>query len=223
MDAPIIKYLYDHAASLDMKVRKLDETEYFTYKDGTSNPLMDSLRAMDLFDEKRIPKIYLENTTEIRLGVLSGILDVSSYLDTNVYEIALKSNVLAADIVTLATSLGFFCRMTDKVGVDAKTEKTRVDNRIYMYPSYNTPTLPMLIGMKKLNTDNIVFNGIKFALEKTKTTHKQEWTTEMKDTLAATVIKYTVGKRVQWTKLIANEDMYKHVTVDALRHRHVGR
>lgn len=222
VDAPIIKYLYDHATSLDMKVRKMDETEYFTYKDDTSNPLMDNLRALDLFAEKRIPKIYLENTVEIRLSVLSAILDVSGYLDVNVYDISQKSDTLAADIVSLATSLGFFCRLNEKISFDANTEKKRVNNRIHIYPNYNTPKLPMLIGMKKLNTNGIVFNGIKFALKKTKTTHKQEWTTEMKDQLKATILKYTVGKRVQWTKLVANEDLYKLVSVDAMRQRGSG-
>ncbi len=158
------------------------------------------------------------------MELLAGLLDTDGYLDKNIYEIVQKSVKLAGDIVALANSLGFFCRTVDKIGYATNTEKKvkRTYKRTYIYPSYNTSDIPVIIDYKKLNTDDIGFYGIKIALEKTKASHKHIWSEEMKEQFAATAIKYTVKNRVQWTKLVAGEDMYKHISVNSLRLYHTN-
>ena len=173
---------------------------------------------------KHIPQIYLENSVDVRLKVLAGLIDTDGYLHRNVYEIVQKNVRLSNDIVTLANSLGFFCRIIDKIGYASNTEKKtrRVYKRIYVYPGYHTPTIPLLIDYKKLGDDPI-FNGIVFSLAKTKTSHNHVWTDEMKDKFDETVAKYISKGRVPWTKIVQNEDIYKHLSPDAMRHVYADR
>ena len=225
VDPVVIQYIVDHAESLGMKISdRGKDIDYFTIKGdlmrGVANPLLDHLRALDVSGNKHIPEIYLKNSKQVRLEVLAGLIDTDGYLSKNIFEIVQKSVHLSTDIVTLANSLGFFCRVVDKVGYATNTEKKirRIYKRMYIYPSYNTPTIPLLIDYKKLDTDDIIFNGIPISLGKTKETHKHTWSDEMKKEFGATVVKYTVKNRVQWTKIITSEDLYKHLSTDALRH-----
>ena len=224
VDEAVIKYVYDHAESLGMKVSRSSKSiDYFTIKGdlmtGAANPLLNKLRALDVIENKHIPKVYLENSKEVRLAVLSGICDTDGSLAVNLYEIVQKLPRLAADIVTLANSLGFFCHTVDKLACATNTEKKtkRIYKRTHLYPNYQTPDIPVLIDYKRLDKTDMVITGVTFSLEKTKESHKHTWTDEMKEQFAATVLKYTVGNRVQWTKLVANEDMYKEITANAMR------
>ena len=174
--------------------------------------LQNDLTALDLIDNKHIPEIYMHNSKQVRLELFGGLLGNLGSFDGKIYEMSMKSTKLASDIITLASNLGFFCHVADKVS----TDKKRTDNRIHIYPGINSPIIPMLADDKKIVPNSGCY-GIKFGLEKTKTAHKHAWTDIMKEQFAATVAKYSVGARVQWTKLIANEDMYKDITAGALR------
>lgn len=66
------------------------------------------LRGKNLLDNKHIPTEYLCSDYEDRLELLSGIIDGDGYLHNNVsYELTLKNNKLAENVLTLARSLGF--------------------------------------------------------------------------------------------------------------------
>lgn len=229
IDKVVVDYILQHAKSHGMAVKNTKgNISYFTIKEsmlkGGTNPLLDKLRALNVLSNKHIPKIYLENSVEVRLQVLAGLIDTDGYLHKNNYEIVQKSPQLAADIVTLANSLGFFCRTVDKIAYASNTvNKTkRAYKRVYVFPGYHTPTIPLLIDYKKL-PENPVFNGITFSLAKTKTSHTHVWSTEMKDNFDNIVQKYMNKGRVAWTKIVENEEMYAHLSTEAMRHEYANR
>jgi replicative DNA helicase len=78
------------------------------------NPLRNRFKELNLFRNKHIPSVYLQNSEEVRLKVLAGIIDTDGYLDKNVFYITQKSARFAKDIFLLANSLGFRCVMRSK-------------------------------------------------------------------------------------------------------------
>jgi hypothetical protein len=187
---------------------------------GQKNLLMQKLNSLNLSKNKHIPEIYLKNSKEVRLQVLAGLLDTDGFKASNYYEIIQKNPQLAQDIVTLATSLGFFARITDKIGYATNTvNKTkRTYKRINIYLSYDTPTIPVLIDNKKFDNSTIKnLGGILIALEKTTEKYKNKWTDEMKEKLEETTLKYTVNNKVQWKIMKENEPLYNHISSDSLR------
>jgi hypothetical protein len=222
VDKPIIDYIYKYTTQLDMKVTVYDKVGYSIVKKtgGTgANPLKEEMKNLNILSNKHIPEIYLANSKEVRLRVLGGLIDTDGYLDGNRYEIVQKSHTLAKDIVTLATSLGFFCRIIEKMACATNTlAKTKhLYYRVNIYPNYNSPIIPLLIEYKRLDIDSLkCINGIIMSLVKTKDSYRHEWTTMMKAAFEATVLKYTVKDKVQWKKMVS-EELYKELTPDALR------
>lgn len=74
-----------------------------------TNPFMNSLRDLELVDNKHIPKIYLLNDRDTRLRLLAGLIDSDGTLQKHgFFLISQKSTRVAYDIAFLARSLGFF-------------------------------------------------------------------------------------------------------------------
>ncbi len=73
------------------------------------NFFLNTLRELDLIDNKHIPDLYKINSREKRLDLLAGLIDSDGYHDPrgNYIEIVQKSKQLADDIEYLAFSLGF--------------------------------------------------------------------------------------------------------------------
>lgn len=65
------------------------------------------LKSLKLINNKHIPKLYLTSCYEDRVELLSGILDGDGHLHNNGYDITLKNDQLAKDVLRLAISLGF--------------------------------------------------------------------------------------------------------------------
>lgn len=73
------------------------------------NNFMKKLKKLNLINNKHIPKSYMFNSEEIRLGILAGLLDSDGHLSKNgMYEITQKNEVLSNDIERLARSLGLY-------------------------------------------------------------------------------------------------------------------
>ena len=83
--------------------------------DGTSqlhdNRFYQTLKNLNLLDNKHIPDIYKYNDINNRLNILAGIIDSDGHyqVKSNQYEITLKSEKLIDDVLYLARSLGFSC------------------------------------------------------------------------------------------------------------------
>lgn len=117
----VIREIESFAALLGMRLTSYEKrgdhqsrTYRITNGKGQPNHFLDMLRSYGLTDEKRIPKAYLNNSREVRLEVLAGLLDTDGYNHGNSFEIVQKTEPLAQDIVFLCRSLGFYTRISEK-------------------------------------------------------------------------------------------------------------
>ena len=88
------------------------------------------LRELGLFDEKRIPHIYLANSKKVRLELLAGLIDSDGYYDDkhHVIEITQKRKALAEDIKFLADTLGF---RTSLIAKKAQIKERGYESEVY--------------------------------------------------------------------------------------------
>lgn len=80
------------------------------YRQHEKNPIILALKGLGVWNNKHIPKCYLENSRDVRLKVLAGIIDTDGSLDHGGgYVMRFANKRLLDDVVTLARSLGFKC------------------------------------------------------------------------------------------------------------------
>lgn len=75
-----------------------------------NNVMLNTLRNLDLLQNKHIPLIYKCNSRENRLKLLAGLIDSDGHLIKNGgFEFTQKNERLMDDVIYLARSLGFSC------------------------------------------------------------------------------------------------------------------
>lgn len=134
MDPELLKEWTDYAHSIGMQIRistndNCGQAKIYFITSGEANGksnrniMMNSLKSMELFDNKHIPKYYLNSPREDRLHLLAGLLDTDGTLTkTNTFVFTQKSDKLSDGVVHLAKSLGFrvshLKRLANLNGVD---------------------------------------------------------------------------------------------------------
>jgi hypothetical protein len=114
--------LYYFAKNLPQYKLFLSHSDKYTYSitgngEYYNNLFLNTLKELDLINNKHIPYIYKCNSRENRLKLLAGLLDSDGYFDTlkNGFELNLEKNEkLMDDVIYLARSLGFACYKLDK-------------------------------------------------------------------------------------------------------------
>ncbi len=117
-DAEIVEALYAVAQfyGLDVRVEGQLGNQANTYtltsrQHGgpmkNRNPVWAAIRAMKLNEGKHVPDVYKYNCSDVRLGVLAGILDTDGHFEHGCYDYISGERQLAEDVVWLARSLGF--------------------------------------------------------------------------------------------------------------------
>lgn len=126
---------------------------------GQNNDLLKAMRQ--LFPVLRIPKDYLCNSRDVRLSLLSGILDSDGYYDCgrNRYEITQKNEELIYDIYLLVRSLGFSVSLPKPKIVKDKTYWRIQINNI------TKGSLHTLLRYKRSNKEACSTNRTKFDVE----------------------------------------------------------
>src|SRR3990167_10948743 len=149
---------YAGALNLKLKISKNGIKKEFRFFISRGNMIGGSqtfslqglLRKIKVLNNKHIPENYKINSREVRLKVLAGIIDTDGYLTKNKwpwYDIILKSDTLAKDIVFLARSLGFGVTIKKcKKGIK-KTGFIGLYNRIRI--SGELSSIPVLVNRKK--------------------------------------------------------------------------
>lgn len=122
-DPEIIKELESFADKNGLKILRVPGNNttmhnfYPPYLSGTKfNILKSAMVDCIVNDEKRIPLEYLINDRDVRLQLLSGLLDSDGYYHRCGYEIITKYDGLKDDILFLARSLGFAAYSSIKIG-----------------------------------------------------------------------------------------------------------
>ena len=79
----------------------------------SSNKILDTLRSLNLIQNKHIPEIFYKNSEANRLALLAGLIDSDGYVDKNgSVSFANVNKKLAEDVLRLARSLGFRASLT---------------------------------------------------------------------------------------------------------------
>ena len=110
------------------------------------------LKKHKLIKNKHIPEIYKCNSREIRLELLSGIIDSDGSLSHSGYDIIQKNEKLLDDIIYLARSLGFAAYKTkcEKSCIYKGEKKTGIYYRTNIHGE-GVETIPIKCERKKGN------------------------------------------------------------------------
>ena len=179
---------------------------------GKQNATLEKFRRLNLINNKHIPDVYLENSAEVRLKLLAGLLDTDGTKDGNSYQIIQKSETLSNNIVSLARSLGFITTMNK---CQKKCTNSPDPNhcgeyyRMSILTNETTPFLPLKCAKKRIESSNKVMNQPMFdsdgqVVDRSKTTTGVIWTETLQDKLIATVLsfeKIEPKQQIPWTRL----------------------
>lgn len=113
-----------------------------------SGGFLSRLQEWGVLGNKHIPREFLLANHSSRVALLSGFLDGDGYLHNNGYEVTLKKNKLADDIVMLARTLGLFVKQEDKF-CKCQNFEGEYYSRIHIYGA--TQQLELKLGRKKSN------------------------------------------------------------------------
>lgn len=100
-------------------------------KKSGRNPITEDLRALNLLNNKHIPKQYLIASREQRLQLFAGLLDSDGYMGRGAIDYITKYKQLAEDIRYLALSLGFGCRVSPSKKGYLRSDGTRFEGQYY--------------------------------------------------------------------------------------------
>lgn len=114
-DSTIIYYLANTLPKYKLHLTKLKDVYSYGIcgsKKVGENIFLNTLKNLNLINNKHIPSIYKINSRENRLKLLAGIIDSDGSLfnSKSGYDIIQKNPQLSKDIVYLARSLGFQCK-----------------------------------------------------------------------------------------------------------------
>jgi hypothetical protein len=244
IDKVLIEYWYNYAEKNNLNIKlnnkkervneiKEGETDkLYAYRiSGINNKkgcnlILSEFKKLNLINNKHIPEIFLKNSVQNRLKLLAGLIDTDGYLDKNSrYEIIQKNKTLSDNIVSLATSLGFFTTINIKKAYAANTELKIVRDyyRMNIYINQINLEIPILLERKKLNCkDKQQYHNPKILINNTKLSKRIEWTDELDILLKECVKHYRSpkGKQLVPWKLIQQEiEDFNEFSHEALRAR----
>lgn len=172
-DTAVVHYLanklpeYECFIEYQMNRRKDNHYSYkmaTIYKGNNNNYVWESIKGLNLQNNKHIPEIYKINSREKRLSLLAGLLDTDGSLGTGVFDLIQKNKKLAEDIQYLIRSLGFYTKIQEcKKGCMWKGEY-REGTYYRMCISGNLDEIPTRIPRKKaskrLQKKNVLHTGV---------------------------------------------------------------
>lgn len=152
------KYAYENGYNLVVSPTN-DRENSVTYR--VSGGFIHKLRSNGMEGYKYIPNKFLLGNQQTRFDMLAGILDGDAYYTKGVYELIMKKNQLALDVVKLARTLGLTVTVKDKfskcsgfVGemysriiISGLTD--RIPNRLHRKKAVRSPNKnPLRTGLK---------------------------------------------------------------------------
>jgi hypothetical protein len=117
-DSAVLYYFAKKLPNYNLFLSHRDKYTYGITGNGKyyNNVFLNTLKELNLINNKHIPHIYKCNSRENRLKLLAGLLDSDGYFDKlkNGFEFTQKNEKLMDDVIYLARSLGFSCYKSDK-------------------------------------------------------------------------------------------------------------
>lgn len=137
IDAEIVNAFHEFALSqnLELKLKNNSENKCPTYrltsngKVGANN-FLNTLKQLNLLDNKHIPELYKTSSIKQRLELLAGLLDTDGCYYEGVFDITQKNKQIADSIVYIARSLGLAAYIKPSYK-EATNSKLRIKNLYY--------------------------------------------------------------------------------------------
>lgn len=167
-DAEILKYLANKLPEYNCYLQYNKSANYGyrmngIWKGKNNNNILNSLKDLNLINNKHIPDIYKYNSRENQLKLLAGLLDTDGYYnnDSNIYEIIQKNRQLAEDINYISRCLGFTSNIVEcKKSCTYKEEKR--EGTYYKQSIYGKgiEEIPCLIKRKQARIRQQIKNNL---------------------------------------------------------------
>ena len=118
--------------------------------------MLNTLRNLNMHNNKHIPSVYKINSIDVRLQVLAGLIDSDGHNNGNYIKIIQKSDKLSDDIEYLAFSLGFMVTRVKYPGSCWYNGELRegIYNRINIFGK-GLENIPFLLDRKKCHSRQI--------------------------------------------------------------------
>lgn len=112
-DSTVLYYFTNNLHKYDLSLTYYSGYNYgITANKGVNgNNFLNTLKKLNIYNNKHIPMIYKCNSKKNRLELLAGLIDSDGYLDpnSNCFEFTQKNEKLIDDVIYIARSLGFSC------------------------------------------------------------------------------------------------------------------
>jgi replicative DNA helicase len=141
-DTEVIQYLQEYVEELDLNLvayHQENKTSNYAITKGSRGgqnfyAIQSELRKINVLENKHIPQVYLNNSTENRLLLLAGLIDSDGHylVQSNGYEITQKNEQLVQQIKFLCDSLGFRTTLKKKkalitsIGYESEVFRLRI-------------------------------------------------------------------------------------------------
>jgi len=136
-DKEIIDYLKWFAVRNNLTYGKIKDDKYGHTLVRTTrreaNPLRKALRDYGIFEDKRIPKEYLNNSRQVRLELLAGLIDSDGFKTNKggMFAINQTKKELAEDILLLVRSLGCYATFNKYIARMKRNDGSVYETNVY--------------------------------------------------------------------------------------------
>lgn len=121
-------------------------------KHGRVNPVWQGFKALGVVSNKHIPHRYIQNSEEVRLKLLAGLIDSDGTMVRNGFAITQKNKRLAEGIKHLADTLGF--RTSIKRHVTKCHNNGKIGEAWRVSINGDTWKMPCLVERKQVHREN---------------------------------------------------------------------
>lgn len=171
---PEIRAVYEEfAKSIDYRIVDCDKVTFrISKKEQKGNNIYrDSLKEINVLNNKHIPKEYLIDSRENRLQLLAGLMDTDGSLNIvrghyDSYEITQKNKVIAEGVLELATSLGFYASLNAKKATMKRHDGTMYSCEVYRVKIHgDLSVIPCKIERKRCPKIDRRVNSLRFGFK----------------------------------------------------------
>jgi hypothetical protein len=110
-DSTVLHYFAKNLPKYNLFLSHINKYTYGITGNGKyyNNIFLNTLKDLNMINNKHIPQVYKCNSRENRLKLLAGLLDSDGNLSNGSFEFTQKNEELMDDVIYLARSLGFSC------------------------------------------------------------------------------------------------------------------
>ena len=107
-DSAVLKYLANKLPEYKCYLQHQSKYQYrINSTEPKGNYFWNTIKSLNLVNNKHVPDIYKMNSRKVRLGVLAGLIDSDGHYNKNCYEFCQKNERTFDDVLYIARSLGF--------------------------------------------------------------------------------------------------------------------